>query len=131
MNTSNSIGYGLLAVCYIANHKDEKIVTSYTIAEEYGISSLEYLLKIMQALVKANIFRSKRGPRGGFSMARPLNKINMLEIIEGVDGPMTGQLYLREHAPKEKFSIKAEKVYEKALDEARKVLKNTKLSDLI
>ena len=48
-----------------------------------------------------------------------------------IDGPIKNRLHLTQHAPKEKFCIKAEKVHEKAIAEARKVLKNTKMSDLI
>jgi DNA-binding IscR family transcriptional regulator len=64
-------------------------------------------------------------------MARPTKRISMLEIIEAVDGPMACQLDLKEMAPKEKFSTKAEKVYEKALAQARSVFDKAKLSDLI
>ncbi|MHC4293087.1 MAG: RrF2 family transcriptional regulator [Planctomycetota bacterium] len=130
MRISRSTGYALLAAAYIAKHKNEGIILSQTISKEYNIP-LEYLLKLLQQLVRANILRSKRGPRGGFSMARPTRRITMLEIIEAVDGPMTGQLDLKEMAPKEKFSTKAEKVYERALAQARGVFDKAKLSDLI
>jgi hypothetical protein len=44
---------------------------------------------------------------------------------------MAGRLDLKEMAPKEKFSNKAEKVYEKALAQARQVFDKAKLSELI
>jgi len=103
MKISRSAGYGLLAVGYIAQHRDKKIILSNTISEKYDIP-LEYLLKIMQQLVRVGVLRSKRGPRGGM---------------------------MTEHAPREKFCIKAGKVYENATNVARRVLKSTKLSDLI
>lgn len=130
MRISRSTGYALLAVGYIAKSKDVKIILSQSISKEYNIP-LEYLLKILQQLVRANVLRSKRGPRGGFSMAKPPEKTTMLEIIEAVDGPMIGQLDLMEQAPKEKFSQKAEKAYEKAINQAKMVYENTKLSDLL
>lgn len=130
MRISRSTGYALLAVGYIAKSKDVKIILSQSISKEYNIP-LEYLLKILQQLVRANVLRSKRGPRGGFSMAKAPEKTTMLEIIEAVDGPMIGQLDLMEQAPKEKFSQKAEKAYEKAINQAKMVYENTKLSDLL
>ena len=130
MNVSMSTGYGLLAVGYLARHRDQKIILSQTIAKEYDIP-WEYLLKIMQPLVRIGVLRSKRGPRGGFSLAKPITQITMLEIIEAVDGPLSGQLHLDEHAPRDKFGIKAEKVYQKAVDQAKAVFKKTKFSDLI
>ena len=65
MKISRSTSYALLAVGYIAQHQDKKIILSQSIAKEYDIP-LEYLLKILQQMVKANVLRSKRGPRGGF-----------------------------------------------------------------
>jgi Rrf2 family protein len=130
MRISRSAGYGLLAVGYIAQHKGEKIILSDTISQKYDIP-LEYLLKIMQQLVRASILRSKRGPRGGFSLARSPGKITMLEIIEAVEGPLSSELLIAEHAPRDKFGVRAEKVHAAATDAAKKVLKNVKLSDLI
>ncbi len=130
MRISRSTGYGLLAAGYLVQNQEKGIVLSQDIAKEYGIP-LEYLLKILQQLVRANILRSKRGPRGGFSLARSPKKINMLQIIEAVEGPMINQLELIEQAPKEKFSAKAEQVYEKALAQAKLIFERAKLSDLI
>ena len=130
MRISRSTGYALLAVGYVARHPEKKIILSQTIAKEYDIP-LEYLLKILQQLVRANVLRSKRGPRGGFSMAKSAKKVNMLQIIEAVDGPMTSQLDLTEQAPKEKFSARAEQVYVKAIAAARSVFEKAKLADLL
>ncbi len=130
MKISRSTGYALLAVGYIALHKDQKIILSDDISKKYDIP-LEYLLKILQQMVRANVLRSKRGPRGGFSLARPPRKITMLQIVEAVDGPMVSQLNLAEQAHGEKFSVRAEKVYIKAIAEARSVFEKAKLSDLI
>ena len=93
---------------------------------------LEYLLKILGQLVRANILRSKRGPRGGFSLARAAKKISMLEIIEAVEGPLTGQLNLDENQIKgETLAPKIEKVYEKALAQAKAVLDKAKIGNMI
>lgn len=130
MKISRSTGYGLLALAYMARHADEKIIMSQTISKEYDIP-LEYLLKIMQQMVRANILRSKRGPRGGFSLGRSLSKISMLDIIEAVEGPMSNQLNLAEQAPKEKCCAKIEKVYDKAIAETKAIFAKAKLSSLL
>jgi len=130
MRVSRSTGYALLAVGYLAQHQDDGIILSQDIAEKYNIP-LEYLLKILQQLVRANILRSKRGPRGGFNLARNPNKITLLEVIEAVEGPMIGQLNLIEVAPRESFSTKAEKVYAKAVGQIKDIFAKIKLSDLM
>ena len=55
----------------------------------------------------------------------------MLEVIEAVDGPMTNQLGLKEQAPKEKFCVKTELAYQKAVAQAKSVFEKTKIADLI
>ena len=82
-------------------------------------------------MVKANVLRSKRGPRGGFTLARPAAKINALQIIEAVDGPMSPYTTLADHAKGEKFCTRMEKTYEKAINQAKTVFEKTKLSDLV
>ena len=130
MKTSRSVGYALLAVSHVAQtgNKD-KLVRSQDIAKKFKIP-LEYLLKIMQSLVKVNILRSKRGPTGGFSLAQPLSKISMLQVIEAVDGPMGVSLGFEDLKMKDSFAAKAQKVYETAQAGTTKVLITTKLSTL-
>ena len=130
MKISRSTGYALLAVGYIAKNHDRKIILSQSIAKEYDIP-LEYLLKILQQMVKADVLRSKRGPRGGFSLGKPATKISMLDVIEAVEGPMISRLNLAEQAPREKFTKKAEAVYEKAIALAKGIFAKTKISSLI
>jgi Rrf2 family protein len=130
MRISRTTGYALLAVGYIARHQDQKLILSQDISNEYDIP-LEYLFKILQQLVRANVLRSKRGPRGGFSLAKPPQKITMLQIIEAVDGPMVGQLNLAEQMHRGKFGVRADKTYEKAIAQARSVFEKAKLSSLV
>jgi len=130
MRISRSTGYGLLAAGYIAKNEKDGIVLSQTISKQYNIP-LEYLLKILQQLVRANILRSKRGPRGGFVLSKPISKISMLEIIEAVDGPLTSQLNLEEHSKRDKFCTRSEKAYEQGLNAARSVYNKVKLSNLL
>jgi len=130
MRVSRSTGYALLAVGFIAKNQGKGVVLSQAVSKEYDIP-LEYLLKILQQLVRANVLRSKRGPRGGFSLAKPTNKITMLEIIEAVDGPLTGELNLAEQSGKDKFSTKTEATYNKAISQARNVFQKAKLSTLL
>ena len=130
MRISRSAGYALLAVGYIARHKDKKIVSSQDISKEYDIP-LEYLLKILQQLVRANVLRSKRGPHGGFSLLRPAQKTTMLQIIEAVDGPVAGQLNLAEQAGGSRFGVRVDRTCEKAIAQARAVFEEAKLSSLL
>ncbi|MBW8000718.1 MAG: Rrf2 family transcriptional regulator [Planctomycetes bacterium] len=130
MKISNSTNYALLMAGYLAEHPEQKMIQSEVISEKYDLPHM-YLLKILGMLVKANILRSKRGPQGGFSLARPPKKINLLEIIEAVEGPMIGSLDMEVNAKRAKFCKQIEQICEKAAAQARDVLKNTTLADLV
>lgn len=130
MRISRSTGYALLAVGYIAKNQSGGLVMSQDIAREYDIP-LEYLLKILQQLVRAHVLKSKRGPSGGFSLAKPPSRISMLNIIEAVEGPMTSHLSIAEQSKGAQLSTRVEKVFDKAIGQARTVFDKTKLSTLI
>ena len=130
MKISRSTGYALVAVGYVAQHYRDGAVLAARISKQYGIP-LEYLLKILQQLVRANVLRSKRGPRGGFFLARPAEGISLLEIIEAVDGPVLSHLQLAEQTNNEPFSLKMEKVCKVATEKVRDIFSQAKLSEVM
>ncbi len=130
MKISRSTGYALVSVGYIAqNYKDGAVLAS-RVSKEYGIP-LEYLLKILQQMVRANVLRSKRGPRGGFFLARPAEEITLLEVIEAVDGPLESHLHLSEQTNNAPFSLKMEQVCRQSTARMREVFAAAKLSDML
>ena len=130
MKISRSTGYALVAVGYIAKNYKDGAVLAARISKEYGIP-LEYLLKILQQLVRANVLRSKRGPRGGFFLARPAEDITMLQVIEAVDGPMMSHLHLAELTKNAPFSLRMEEVCQRATKDVRAIYEKAKLATLI
>jgi Rrf2 family protein len=130
MKTNIATKYALLAVGYVAQHDKEGLILSNAISDAYGIPT-EYLLKVMQALVKNGILDSKRGPRGGFTLARSLGKTTLLEVLEAVDGSMNKSIALQEHAPKNRFAIKTTIAYDKITSQTRAALGKIKLSELV
>ncbi len=131
MKLSRSTGYGLIAVGYIGQYGDSNsAILASTISEEYGIP-LEYLLKILQLLVRSNVLRSKRGPRGGFYLAKSLEETTLLSIVEAVDGPMSNQIQLPDKAKDISFIVKISDACEKATTKTRDVLATIKLSDVV
>ena len=130
MKISRSTGYALVAVGYIAQNYKEGAVLAARISKEYGIP-LEYLLKILQQLVRANVLRSKRGPRGGFYLARAAEGITLLEIVEAVDGPLMSHLHLTELTNNALFSRKMEDICRKATEGVREIYGKASLSAIL
>jgi Rrf2 family protein len=48
----------------------------------------QFLGKVLQSLTRADLIRSRRGAQGGFELARPSIEINMLQILEAIEGPL-------------------------------------------
>jgi len=130
MNISRSVGYGMAAVGYISQNDKDGHVLASSISKDYQIP-LEYLLKILQLLVRANVLNSKRGPRGGFSMARPATEITMLDIIEAVNGPLALPLELGLQTNNAPFSLNMERTCEQASAKAIDILRATTLASMI
>lgn len=47
-----------------------------------------YLAKIIQDLRRSGLIRSVRGPRGGYVLSRAPSRVNLLDIWEGLEGPL-------------------------------------------
>jgi Rrf2 family protein len=59
-------------------------LTVKTLAERTKVPS-SYLSKVLQALGRAGLVHAQRGLNGGFTMARPLDELTVLDVINAVD----------------------------------------------
>jgi len=74
--------YALRATIALAKLSENgKMVSINTLSEEEDISSL-FLEQIFFKLRKAGIVKSIRGPGGGFLFNRPLDSINVKEVLD-------------------------------------------------
>jgi Rrf2 family iron-sulfur cluster assembly transcriptional regulator len=80
---SQTTGYAIQALACVSEGCDHALVRE--VARCAGVPA-PYLGKIVQNLVRAGILNSRRGRRGGISLARPSASISLLEISEAVDG---------------------------------------------
>lgn len=46
-----------------------------------------YLEQIFQRLRRAGLVTGKRGPGGGYTLARPPSEINLRDVVEALEGP--------------------------------------------
>ncbi len=82
---SGGVNLAIHAMGYLARHGGGPLTAPH-VAEAIGVSR-DHLKKVCQRLAKVGLLTSRRGPRGGFTLARPGEEISFLEIVEAIEGP--------------------------------------------
>ena len=82
--------YALKALFELAlkHEKEGDGVTSITEIAKLGDMPTKFLEQILLTLRKGGFVKSKRGIRGGFSLARPAKDITVGEVIRFIEGPI-------------------------------------------
>lgn len=82
--------YGLLVLVAIAEKmRDGDSRVSLKKIAQAKCLSLSYISQIIIPLKQAGLVESKEGKNGGYSLAKPANKITMMEILEALEGPVS------------------------------------------
>jgi len=129
MKLSRASGYALQAIVAMTAGEDGALVASQLTAEAESIPG-KFLLKLFRPLVKAGILHSRKGPGGGYHLARPAVKITLLEIIEAIDGPLI-RLPLRIRGTgTDTLDKRLAEICQKVTAEARRQLGKVTVADL-
>jgi len=81
---SQTTGYAIQALACLAG-RDDGLAQAKEIAACTGIPG-PYLSKILNTLSRAGLLLSKRGYRGGVGLARPADRIGLIDIASAVEG---------------------------------------------
>jgi Rrf2 family protein len=87
MRLSTKSRYGLRALFDIAYHAANRPVQIQDIARRQEISP-RYLEQIFQNLKRAGLLKSKRGPQGGYLIAKPLKDVTVKDIVKATEGDL-------------------------------------------
>lgn len=87
MNLPQTTEYALRALAHIATQPEGTLVRAESVAEETSVP-LHYLHKVLRRLAAGGILEAKKGPGGGFSLARDAAKITFEDVFEALDSPL-------------------------------------------
>lgn len=85
MRFSLQAQYAICGVFDLAYNGQGEPVPVQAIGERQGIPA-RYLEQIFQRLRRAELVTGKRGPGGGYVLARPASAITLRDVVEAVEG---------------------------------------------
>lgn len=91
MKLATQVRYGTRILLDLAMHQNKGIIQMGDIASRQNIS-LKYLEQLIIPIKNAGFVTSKRGPKGGHSLAKSPDQITLAQIIH---------VFEKEHIPKE------------------------------
>lgn len=80
--------YAIRALTYLAMQPPGKLSGSREISDYEGIPN-SFLCKILLDLRRKRLLRSYKGIGGGYELALPPDKINLLIIVESIEGELS------------------------------------------
>src|SRR5438477_12506400 len=87
MQIPRKIEYALRAMIHLADNTGG-VAGGRVIAREEHIPKY-YLEKVVRDLMRRGLVRARRGPGGGYQLARPPESVSFRDVIEAVEGPIT------------------------------------------
>jgi Rrf2 family cysteine metabolism transcriptional repressor len=77
--------YGVRLMVELGRQDDETTVSLGAVADAENLP-LSYLEHLVAKLRKADLVVSQRGAHGGYRLARPADEIEMLEVVQALEG---------------------------------------------
>ena len=131
MKISTKGRYGLRILIDLAMHDPGKPRMLRDIAESQQISE-KYISRLVIDLRRAKLVRSVRGVNGGFHLAKPPEKITLLEVLETMEGPLSVVECVRSPEKcKRQTLCPARNIWAQLNDGIRELTRNITLDDIL
>jgi len=82
---SDGVEWGVHVCTVLAALAPDGALPAAKLAEYHGVPAA-YLAKHLQAMARAGVLETVKGPRGGYRLARPASEITLVDVVEAVDG---------------------------------------------
>lgn len=125
---SEATALGLHTMAVVARHNEP--TSTAQIATELRASEA-HLSKVLQQLVRVGLLTSKRGPSGGYALARPPTEISLLDVYEALEGQLRQDRCLFAEPVCRQVDCILGDLVERLRTEAHDHLGSTSLSDVV
>ena len=130
MKTSRKTDYAVHALMILAKNKKQELSVK-ELADIENVSS-SYLAKVMQSLSAAGIVISAEGKKGGYTLSRSAEKINLAQIMELFEAEENVfECVDQIHGCKIKDRCKIHQVFAQAYQKMMVELEKTTINDII
>ena len=87
MQFSASIEYAIHGLVFLAAGSSGDAVLAADVARAVRVPE-SYLRKVFQQLARAGLVASRRGAKGGFTLARDASAVTLRDVVEAIDGAL-------------------------------------------
>lgn len=130
MQLTRAADYALRGMVFLARQDFLKFTKISEIAESERVPE-KFMRKLIHMLNQHGYIESVRGKNGGIRLGRDPDEINMLDIIEAVEGPMALNLCLKEPSQCDLIDLCTMcSIWSEAQQELLTVLKKYSLKDI-
>ena len=132
MKITTKTRYGIRALVYIAENteKDGELVRIKEVAEMEKVS-VQYLEQILYKLKKDGIIEGKRGPNGGYKLAKTPEEINLYTIFKVLESEVKVVICEPNSEKCVKERCSSLYLWDKINGKLEKMLKETTLAEMI
>lgn len=132
MRLSTKGEYASRAMLELSLHHKERLLHIREISAAQDIPE-RFLEQILLMLKRAGYLRSKKGPNGGYYLAKAPSEINVAEVIRVMDGPLAPidcvSVFAHEVCPREDY-CGLKWLWKDVRDRVANLLENTTFEDL-
>lgn len=130
MKLSSRVEYGTRALLELSFHFEDRCpLMLQSIAQKQSIP-LKYLEQLFTKLRKAKLVKGFRGPTGGYQLTRHPSEIQLCEIVEALDGPLSVSKCLTDKKVKNDSPVAVQNVWQQLNQVIRQTLTGISLQDL-
>jgi Rrf2 family protein len=129
MQLTHATLYAIQFLLALSAEKKRRPIASHVVARTWGIPEL-FLKKLLGRLSKAGLLEIVMGPGGGCRLVRRLDQVSLLEVMEAIEGPLTGLSTVFTEPRNVGLDQRITKVAERANAAGRAELGKVKLSKL-